>query len=200
MKASDVLNTLNISRITLYRLVKRGEIKAERLPNGRLNYDEESVYNYLLKMHGKPPHRKTIIYARVSTNKQKKDLDNQVELLKQFCISNGWKIEGIYSDINSALDFDNRKQFWKLFEMVQNHEVERVVVSHKDRLTRIGWNFFESLFKKYGVEIIVVNDYNNDKTDVDEILEEIITLLHSFPMKFYSKRRLIKSNIKEWIK
>ena len=199
MKASEVMDTLNISRSTLYRLVKSEKIKVTRLPNGRLDYNEKSVYDYLLKMHGKSQKRKTVIYARVSTNKQKKDLENQIEMLKQFCISNGWKIDSIYFDVVSALDFDNRKQFWKLFEKVLNHEIERVVITYRDRLTRIGWNFFESLFKKYGTEIIVINDYHNDKTDVDEIFEEIITLLHTFSMKFYSKRRKIKTDILRWL-
>jgi excisionase family DNA binding protein len=90
MKASEVMEVLNISRSTLYRLVKKGVIKVTRLPNGRLDYDEKSVYEYLLSMKGKPTKRKTVIYARVSTNKQKKDLENQIEQLKQFCISNGW--------------------------------------------------------------------------------------------------------------
>ena len=199
MKASEVMDTLNISRSTLYRLVKSEKIKVTRLPNGRLEYNEKSVYDYLLKMHGKSQKRKTVIYARVSTNKQKEDLENQIEMLKQFCISNGWKIDGIYFDVVSALDFDNRKQFWKLFEKVLNHEIERVVITYRDRLTRIGWNFFESLFKKYGTEIIVINDYHNDKTDVDEIFEEIITLLHTFSMKFYLKRRKIKTDILRWL-
>ena len=200
MKASEVMEVLNISRSTLYRLVKKGVIKVTRLPNGRLDYDEKSVYEYLLSMKGRITKRKTVIYARVSTNKQKKDLENQIEQLKQFCISNGWTIDGIYTDIASALDFDDRKQFWKLFEKVLNHEIERVVISYRDRLTRIGWNFFENLFKKFGDEIVVVNDYQQDKTDAEEIFEEIITLLHSFSIKFYSKRRSIKHDIIGWCK
>ena len=200
MKASEVMEVLNISRSTLYRLVKKGVIEVTRLPNGRLDYDEKSVYEYLLSMKGRITKRKTVIYARVSTNKQKKDLENQIEQLKQFCISNGWTIDGIYTDIASALDFDDRKQFWKLFEKVLNHEIERVVISYRDRLTRIGWNFFENLFKKFGAEIVVVNDYQQDKTDAEEIFEEIITLLHSFSMKLYSKRRKIKHDIIGWCK
>ena len=67
------------------------------MANGQLDYDEKSVYEYLLSIKGKPTKRKIVIYTRVSTNNQKKDLENQIELLKQFCISNGWTIDGIYS-------------------------------------------------------------------------------------------------------
>jgi len=77
MKASEVMKPLRISRSTLYRLVKKGVIRARRLPNGRLDYDEKSVYEYLLKMHGVEPKRKTVIYARVSTRKQLKDLETR---------------------------------------------------------------------------------------------------------------------------
>ena len=82
MKANEVLKLLRISRQTLTKYVKNGIIKVELLPNGRYEYDENSVYLFL----NKDLKRKTYIYARVSTSKQKPDLENQIELLKQFCI------------------------------------------------------------------------------------------------------------------
>ena len=199
MKASKVLEVLRISRITLKRLRDKGIIKAVRKPNGHYEYDEKSVYEYLLKSTGKQIERKTIIYARVSTRKQKKDLENQIELCKQFCISNGWKIHGIYKDIASALDFDNRKDFNQLIQEIMQYKVERVVISFKDRLTRTGFNFFENLFKTFGTQIVVINDYTNEKSDTEELMEEIFTLLHSFSMKFHSKRRTIKKCIENAI-
>ena len=72
MKAKDVLSLLRITRPTLTKYVKHGVIKVKTLPNGRYEYDEESVYNFL----NKDVSRKTYIYARVSTAKQKKDLEN----------------------------------------------------------------------------------------------------------------------------
>ena len=195
MKASEVLEVLRISRITLKRLRDKGVIKAVRKPNGHYEYDEKSVYEYLLKSTGKQIERKTVIYARVSTRKQKKDLENQIELCKQFCISNGWKIHGIYKDVASALDFDNRKDFNQLIQEIMQYKVERIVISFKDRLTRTGFNFFENLFKTFGTQIIVINDYTNEKSDTEELMEEIFTLLHSFSIKFYSKRRTIKKCI-----
>ncbi len=199
MKASEVLEVLRISRITLKRLRDKGIIKAVRKPNGHYEYDEKSVYEYLLKSTGKQIERKTIIYARVSTKKQKKDLENQIELCKQFCISNGWKIHGIYKDIASALDFDNRKDFNQLIQEIKQYKVERVIISFKDRLTRTGFNFFENLFKTFGTQIVVINDYTNEKSDTEELMEEIFTLLHSFSMKFHSKRRTIKKCIENAI-
>jgi len=196
MKANEVLEVLKISRITLKRLREKEIIKAIRKPNGYYEYDDKSVYEYLLKSTGKQIERKTIIYARVSTRKQKKDLENQIELCKQFCLSNGWKIHGIYKDIAPALDFDNRKEFNQLIQKIIKYEIERIIISFKDRLTRTGFNFFENLFKIFGTEIIVINNFLNEKSDEEELMEEIFTLLHNFSMKFYSKRRIIKNCIR----
>ena len=80
MQAKEVLSLLKISRQTLTKYVKEGIIKTELLSNGRYDYDTDSVYAFL----NKDLKRKTYIYARVSTSKQKPDLDNQIELLIQF--------------------------------------------------------------------------------------------------------------------
>jgi len=196
MKASEVMRLLGISRVTLNRWVKKGIIKVRKLPNGRYEYDDKSVYEILLKKTGRSLERKTIIYARVSTREQKADLENQIKALKQFCIARGWRIDSIYKDVASALDFDRRKEFNRLIEEVMDYQVERVVVMRRDRLTRIGWKFFENLFKRFGTEIVVVEDVADEKTDKEEIIEEIVTLIHSFA-KFYSNRRNVRRKLEE---
>ena len=79
------------------------------------------------------------------------------------------------------------------------YKVERVVISFKDRLIRTGFNLFENLFKTFGTKIIVINDYTNEKSDTKELMEEIFPLLHSFSMRFYSKRKTIKKCIENAI-
>jgi len=74
------------------------------------------------------------------------------------------------------------------------------VITFKDRLTRTGFNFFENLFRRYGTEIVVINDYTSEKNDTEEIIEEIITLLHSYSMKFYSNRRKIRKVLEDALK
>jgi len=106
-------------------------------------------------------------------------------------------VDGIYKDVASALDFDSREAFMELLEEVMNYRIERIVVAYRDRLTRIGWNFFENFFRKFGAEVVVVHDYIPEKTDMEELMEEIMTLLHSFSMKFYSRRRKIRKVLEE---
>ena len=188
MRANEVLNLLRITRPTLTKYVKEGIIKVEKLPNGRYEYDTDSVYSFL----NKDVKRKTYIYARVSTSKQKPDLENQIELLKQFCFSNGYTISGIFSDIASGISFEKRNDFFRMLDDVIDNKVERVVITYKDRLSRVGFDLFYHLFKKYNCEIVVMSAVGSEKLDSQEIFEEIISLLHCYSMKLYSKRKVQK--------
>lgn len=186
MKAKEVLNTLRISRSTLRNYVKEGKVKTSSL-NGRYVYDAKSVYDLINSTE-----KANYLYARVSTAKQKIDLENQVQKLKSFCFAKGIKINAIFKDIGSGIAFDKRNEFMKLIESVIDYKVSSIVVSNKDRLSRVGFGLFKTLFSKYGCEIIVVDDTENEKTDAEEIFEEIISLLHCFSMKLYSKRKTKK--------
>ena len=188
MKAKEVLRLLRISRQTLTKYVKDGLIEVETLPNGRYEYNENSVYKFL----NKDLKRKTYIYARVSTSKQKRDLENQIELLKQFCFTNGYVISGIYSDIASGINFEKRNDFFKMIDEIIDNKVERVVITYKDRLSRVGFDLFYHLFKKYNCEIVIMSEVGSEKLDSQEIFEEIVSLLHCYSMKLYSKRKIQK--------
>lgn len=188
MKAKEVLNLLRITRQTLTKYVKEGIIKVDVLPNGRYEYNEESVYAFL----NKDAKRKTYIYARVSTSKQKHDLDNQIELLKQFCFTNGYVISGIYADVASGISFEKRHQFFKMLDDIISNKVERVVITYKDRLSRVGFDLFYYLFQKYNCDIVVMSEVGSEKLDSQEIFEEIVSLLHCYSMRLYSKRKIQK--------
>ncbi|GKU83014.1 IS607 family transposase [Niallia sp. NCCP-28] len=185
MKAKDVLRILSITRPTLTKYVKEGIIGTNTLPNGRYDYIEEDVYAFL----NKGMKRNTFIYARVSTSKQKKDLEKQIEQLKQFCFSNGWQINRIFKDVASGISFEKRKQFFEMLDDVVSGKVERVIITYKDRMSRVGFDLFKHLFDKYNTEIIVMSEIGNVKLDSEEVFEEIVSLLHCYSMKMYSKRK-----------
>ena len=195
MKASEVLQLLKITRPTLTKYVKEGKIKVTVKGNGQYDYDVDSVY----KMLNKDIERKTYLYARVSTVKQKKDLENQIQLLKNYCFQNGLQINGIYTDIASGISFEKRKDFFTMLDDIIVGKVKKVVITYKDRLSRVGFELFSYLFKKYGCEIIVVSEVGSEKLDSEEIFEEIVSLLHCYSMKLYSKRKgqKIKSVLEE---
>lgn len=191
MKSSEVLRILGVTRPTLTKYVKEGTIKTTLLPNGRYDYDEESVYKFL----NKDVKRKTYIYARVSTSNQKRDLENQIEMLKQFCFSNGYTIDGIYKDVASGISFEKRNDFFSMLDDIIAGKVCKVVISYKDRLSRVGFDLFKHLFLRFNCEIITMSEVGSTKLDSEEIFEEIISLLHCYSMKLYSKRRA--ANIKK---
>ena len=188
MKAKEVLSILRITRPTLTKYVKNGTIKVQVLPNGRYDYDEKSVYDFL----NKNVERKTVLYCRVSTQKQKQDLKNQEDLLKQFCFSNGIKINNVYKDIASGIDFEKRNDFFMMLDEIIAGKIDTVVITYKDRLSRIGFNLFTYLFQKYNCKIIIVSEIGSTKLDSEEIFEEIVSLLHCYSMKLYSNRRVKK--------
>ena len=193
MKAKEVLKLLRCSRPSLTKYLKQGKLKAKLLDNGYYDYDEKSVYDFL----NKDINRKTVIYARVSTKKQKNDLKNQIELLKNFCFQNGYTINEVYSDIASGITFENRIDLFKLIDEIIDNKIEKIIITYKDRLSRIGFDFFKTLFNKFGCEIIVISEVGSNKLDREEIFEEIISLLHCYSMKMYSKRK--NNKIKELI-
>jgi predicted site-specific integrase-resolvase len=188
MKVKQLLEFTGISREHLSRLVKQGKIRTTKLPNGYYDYKDDDVYSYA----GKTRQKLNIIYARVSTGKQKNDLVNQLENLEKFCAAQGFTIHRSYFDIASGIDFEKRKYFFEMLDLIIDRQVNRLFITYKDRLSRVGFGLFKHLFNKFGTEIIVINETGNEKLDSEEIFNEIISLIHCFSMKHYSKRRLKK--------
>jgi len=193
MRSREVIKLLGITRPTLTKYVKLGWIKVDKLKNGQYWYDAKSVQEFL----NKKIDRKIVIYARVSTSNQKKDLENQVELLKRYCFENGYKIGAIFKDIASGINYDTRVDFFKLLDDIFDHKIERVVITYKDRLSRIGFGLFKTLFAKFGTDIEVMSEVGSSKLDSEEIFEEIVHLIHAFSMKLYSSRKGKKILIEE---
>lgn len=190
MKSKDALRILKISRITLMNYVKTGKITATKLANGYYDYHDESVLKFVKK-----DYRYNVIYGRVSTYKQKNDLENQIKGIRTFCDAKNYTYDFIYKDIASGLDFD-RKNFSILLDSVFNYKIKTVFISYKDRMTRLSFKTISEIFKKFGTEIYVIND-NRDKDNEKELFEELINIIHHFSTTIYSKRRKQKLNLIE---
>jgi len=186
MKTAEVMRVLRVSRPTVYNYRVQGKLTGKLMTNSSWNYDEESVY----KLLNDDVPRKNYIYARVSTFKQKPDLENQLNLLKQWCVATGVQLHGQFADIASGISFNGRKDFFVLFDDVLDGKVQKVIITHKDRLSRVEFDLFHHLFKRFGTEIVVISEVGNPKLDSEEVFEEIVSLLHCYSMKLYSKRKL----------
>jgi len=122
------------------------------------------------------------IYARVSTPKQKDDLDRQIEYINSFCAAKGWQIDKIYKDIGSGLN-DNRQQ---LNQLLNNNKITKVVISDKDRLTRFGFNYIKTLLANKNCQIVVIN---NAATDTEDLMQDFVSVITSMAARVYGLRR-----------
>ena len=189
-KASQLLG---ISKPTLIRKIKSGEIKAYRV--GREYRIPESEIKRLLE--GKTLD-KVVIYARVSSRDQKEDLERQVEYLKNYCSTKGYHVTKILTDISSGLN-ENRRGLKQLFKLVEGGEVTKVVITYKDRLTRFGFKYLEQYFNSHGVEIEVIFD-DEEKTPEKELVEDLLAIVTSFAGKLYGMRSHKKKRLVEAVK
>lgn len=191
MKSKEVLKLLKISRVTLCKYVKDGKIRVIKLPNGYYNYNDDDVY----KIAGIGHNRANVIYARVSTNEQKQDLENQINNNIAFLNSKGIGVDKIYTDIKSGMTLD-RNGFMELLDDVMAYKIECVYISYKDILARLSYDLVTNLFNSYGTKIFVINSAENKSLE-QELFEDIMQTINSFSMKMYSKRQLAKKLLAE---
>jgi len=185
LEYKEVQRLLRCHRSTIYRYVRDGKIRVEKINDYHLIYNDDDVY----KLANICPDRKAVIYTRVSTKKQQKDLENQIELIRQYANSNGYIIDKVYKDIASGLSFD-RGEFQQLVKDIINHNIKVVFISNKDRLSRVSFNMWKELFEYFNCKLVVINeDQQATENEEKEIFEDIISLIHCFAMKMYSKRR-----------
>jgi predicted site-specific integrase-resolvase len=136
---------------------------------------------------------RVIIYARISSADQKSDLERQVEYLTQYCSSKGYRVVDVLSDVASGLK-TSRRGLLKLFNYVVNRQVDVVVVTYSDRLTRFGFEYLEYFFKQYGVRVEVVFG-EEPKDTYQELVEDLIEIITSFAGKLYGLRSHKKKNL-----
>ena len=189
MKANKVLKILQVTRPALVLHVKSGKIKATRLTNGYWDYDDDSVYELV----GLKDQRKVVVYSRVSTNNQKKSLESQIEANIKWANKNGYKIDEVYQDIASGMNFD-RNDFKKMIMNVMKRKIKTIIISHKDRFSRISFDAWNEICKEFDCNIVVINNVENEEK---EIFQDIISLIHCFAMKMYSKRKRKKLELIE---
>jgi len=174
---------LGVSRDTLRRWEAAGKISSERTPKGHRRYD-------LNKILGRFPNsvnsnRCTVGYARVSSHDQKEDLKRQVELLTSFCARHGWSFE-IIQDLGSGLNY-SKKGLKKLIQSICLGNIERLVLTHKDRLLRFGAELIFSLCEQFGVEVILINK-SQDSTFEDDLVSDVLEIITVFSVRLYGAR------------
>ena len=190
----EACKRLGISFITLKRWIYSGKIKAVRTPTGRWMIPESEIER-IISGRAEDREVRAIIYARVSSSDQKSDLERQTQHLTQYCMAKGYRVVDVLSDIASGLKA-NRRGLLRLFKYIINKQVDVVVITYKDRLTRFGFEYLEYFFRQHGVRIEVV--YGEEPKDAyQELVEDLIAIVTSFAGKLYGlrshkKKRLVQ--------
>ncbi|WP_083305294.1 IS607 family transposase [Moorena producens] len=172
---------LAVSEKTLRNWEKAGKIKSIRTPSNQRRYDVDSV---LGRVKDKP----TIIYARVSTRRQKEDLERQAAFLQ-----GKFPEAEVIKDIGTGLNY-RRKGLKALLGRVLSRDVSEIVVAHKDRMARFGFELIEWICEQNGCRIVVLDQSN--LSDEREMVEDILAIVHVFSCRLYGLRKY-KSVIKE---
>jgi putative resolvase len=197
LKPREFCKIVGISYRTFKRWVSEGRIHVVRTPSGRIRIPYSEVERIL----GRKPEAKevrAVIYARVSSSDQRSDLERQIQYLTQYCSAKGYKVVDVLSDVASGLR-TNRRGLLKLFNYVVNSQVDVVVVTYKDRLTRFGFEYIEYFFKQFGVRIEVV--YGEEPKDAyQELVEDLLAIVTSFAGKLYGMKSHKKKKLVEGFK
>lgn len=180
MKLSTYADHLGVTRQTATRWFHAGKIKgAYQLDTGTIIVPND-IFDKKTQAEGR-----TIVYVRVSRSEQRKTtLETQAKQLVDFSIANGWVVDEVIKEVGSGLN-DDRPKLMKL--LTSDEPIRRLVVEHKDRLTRFGFNYLTLLAKKMNFDIIVVN---NAETDKDDLIQDFIAIITSFCAKIYSRRHV----------
>ena len=186
-KPKEFAELINVSVKTLQRWDREGILKAHRSPTDRRYYTYDQYLEY--KKNKNKQGRKTVIYTRVSTPTQKDDLANQVKFLKEFANARGIIIDEVVEDLGSGLNY-NRKKWNRLLDDCMKNEVETIIISHKDRFIRFGYDWFEKFCMKFNTTIVVVN--NEDLSPQEELVQDIVSILHVFSCRLYGLRKYKK--------
>ena len=163
-------------------------MKAHRTPQNRRYYTHDQYLEYIGQKATEE--KNTIVYIRVSSGTQKPDLKNQMAALEQFCAARGYAVAQWMQDIGSGLNY-KRKQFNELMEKVERGEVSRIVIAHKDRLVRFGFEWFERFCKNHGTKVIAMN--NESLSPEEEMTRDMLSIVHCFSSRLYGLRKYKKN-------
>ncbi len=180
----EAAKLLGVSKSTMRRWEEEGRLKSERTPGGHRRYRSEE----LVQMAQHPPsenERTTIAYARVSSHDQKADLERQAILLSEFCTKNGWTHE-VIRDLGSGLNY-HKKGLRELLQRIMRNDVERLVITHKDRLLRFGAELVFAICEEFQTEVVIVNK-SEDTSYEEELTQDVLEIITVFSARLYGSR------------
>ena len=187
---------IGVSSQTLRNWDNKGKLHPHHTTSNGYRYYSEEQFNNIMKININND-RYVIGYCRVSSYKQKDDLERQVNNMKLYLTSQGKPFK-ITIDIGSGINYE-KKGLRDLIKAMTNNEVEKVVVLFKDRLVRFGFELISYIGSLYNCKIEVID--NTEKTEQQELVEDLVQIITVFSCKLQGKRaNKAKQMVKELIK
>ena len=174
-----VIETLGIHYQTVVNLVKRKEIDIIKI-GSKYGYN---LNKYIEDNNITIKQKKLICYCRVSSQKQKEDLERQINVMKE-----KYPNHLIISDIGSGLNF-KRKGLLDIINMAIKNEINEVVIAYKDRLARFGYDLIEIILKEHSNANIIILNKTEEKTTEQELTEDIISIMNVYVAKINGLRK-----------
>lgn len=193
-KASKILG---VSAQTLRNWDAKGKLHPHHTSSNGYRYYSQEQLNQVMNI--KPNLDRLVIgYCRVSSNKQKDDLERQIENMKMYLTAQGKPFE-VITDIGSGINYNN-KGLKELIQRISQNKVEKVVILYKDRLLRFGFELVEYIASLHDCNIEVID--NTEKTEQQELIEDLVQIITVFSCKLQGKRsnktrKLVKELIKD---
>ena len=184
---SEAARILGVTTTTLRNWDKKGLLKPDELTKGKARrYRIESLRNINRNIIFTKDDLKTIAYARVSSHDQKEDLTRQVQLLELYCAKHGYKYE-VIQDIGSGMNY-YKKGLTKLIDLILDNQVQRLILTHKDRLLRFGAELVFSICEAKNVEIIIINQGDETPSFEEELAKDVLEIITVFSARLYGSR------------
>lgn len=180
IKISKLAKDLNVTKATIYNWKNRGILDFVK-SNTNMNFVTIETYHNLMGIKEKK-NESVVIYCRVSSSVNKNNLKSQKERLINYCSAKGYKISKIVEEFGSGLN-DNRP---KLMKLLNDQDFSKIIIEHKDRLTRTGFNYIKTLLDKNNIEIEIINEAEDNKED---LIQDFISIITSYCARIYGQRR-----------
>ena len=196
LSIKQAANQLGVSVSTLRRWDETGVLVAQRTPKGHRRYDLSKI-NPNLTRNKVEQQRKTIAYARVSSHDQKPDLQRQIEMLELYCSAQGWSFE-VISDLGSGMNY-HKKGLKRLLDDILDNKIDRLVLTHKDRLLRFGAELVFALCEARQVEVVIINQGENLSFE-EELAQDVLEIITVFSARLYGSRSKRNKKLIEAVK
>ena len=184
---SEAARILGVTTTTLRNWDKKGLLKPDELTKGKARrYRIESLRNINRNIIFTKDDLKTIAYARVCSHDQKEDLNRQVQLLELYCTKHGYKYE-VIQDIGSEMNY-YKKGLTKLIDLILDNQVQRLILTHKDRLLRFGAELVFSICEAKNVEVIIINQGDETPSFEEELAKDVLEIITVFSARLYGSR------------